>query len=86
MAGGWQALAGDLCGGAEAVSGLGLSCQPSAAAVNTGHADVRAGTAVLAARLLAGAVHVDCAGARFVTNEAVSAGALGAVVDSGNDG
>jgi hypothetical protein len=81
MAGRWQALAGDLSGGSEPGAGLGLSCQPSAAAMNAGHADVTAGTAVLAARLLAGAARVAVADTGYAANEANSTAALAAVAD-----
>ena len=82
MAGRWQTLAGDLSGGVEPVSGLGLSCQPSAAATSACHADVMSGTAVLAERLLAGAAQVDRADTRFAANEADSAATVAAVADS----
>jgi hypothetical protein len=81
MAGRWEALAGDLSGGIGRGAGLGLSCQPSAAAMNAGHADVTAGTAVLAARLLAAAAGVAVADTGYAANEANSTAALAAVAD-----
>jgi hypothetical protein len=81
MAGRWQALAGDLSGGGKPGASLGLSCQPSAAAMNAGHAGVTAGTAVLAARLLAGAAQVVVADTGYATNEANSAATLAAMAD-----
>jgi hypothetical protein len=81
MAGRWQALAGDLGAGSRPGADLGLSCQPSAAAMNAGHADVMAGTAVLAARLLAGTTRVAAANAGYAANEADAAATLGAVAE-----
>jgi hypothetical protein len=75
MAGSWQALAGDLGAGCAPGEAPGMSCQPSAAATSAGHADVRAGTAALAARLRAGAARVDQADTRYAANEAHSAAA-----------
>lgn len=54
----WRAFTGDLNGGGESGLVPGLLCQPTAAAMNAGHADVTAGTAVLAGRLLAGVARV----------------------------
>jgi hypothetical protein len=81
MASRWQALADNLSGGTELGARLGLSCQPSAAAVNAGHADITTGTAVLAARLLAGAARVALADTRYAANEADSAATLTAVAN-----
>jgi hypothetical protein len=82
MAGRWHGFTGDLSGGSEPGAGLGLSCQPSAAAMNAGHADVTACTAVLAERLRGGAARVAAADSRYAANEADSTAALTAVVDS----
>lgn len=82
MASRWQALAGDLTCGGEPGLGLGLSCQPSEAAMKSGHADVAAGTAVLAGRLLSGAARVAAADRGYTANEGDSAARLAAVVDS----
>jgi hypothetical protein len=76
MADRWQGLAGQLSRGGEPGGGLGLSCQPSTEAMTAGHADVRACTAVLAQRLLAGAARVALADARYAANEADSAARL----------
>ena len=78
MADRWRVVAGDLSGGAEPAAGLSLPCQPSAAAVTAGHADVIAGTAVLAERLLAGAARVALAHTWYLENEAHSAATLAA--------
>jgi hypothetical protein len=77
----WQVLAGDLRRGAELGTGLGLPCQPSAAAVTAGHADVVACTAVLAQRLLAGAARVAFADTRYLENDAQSAATLTSVAE-----
>lgn len=82
MASRWQAFTSDLSGGSEPGAGLGLSCQPSAAAMDAGHADVTAGTIVLAGRLLAGAARVAEADTGYTANEADSATTLAAVADS----
>jgi hypothetical protein len=78
MASSWGASAGELN---ETVppNRLGLSCQPSAAAVNAAHADTIAFTAALAARVGDRAVHVTQANTRYITNETGSATALAAV-------
>jgi len=78
----WQAFSGDLSGGGESRVAPGLPCQRSAAAMNAGHADVTAGTAVLAGRLLAGAARVAEADRGYTANEADSAATLAAVADS----
>jgi len=77
----WRAFSGDLGGGEFGVV-PGLPCQPSAAAMNAGHADVTAGTAVLAGRLLAGVARVAEADRGYTDNEADSAAMLAAVADS----
>lgn len=78
----WRTFSGDLSGGGESGVVPGLPCQPSAAAMNAGHADVTAGTAVLAGRLLAGAAWVAEADRGYTANEADSAAMLAAVADS----
>ncbi len=59
-----------------APTGLGLSCQASAAAVNAAHADTAAFTAALAARVRIRATHVGEADARYIANETSSANQL----------
>ena len=86
MASSWHALAGDLSRACEPGTALGLSCQPSAAATNACDADVMSGTAVLAARIRAGAARVDQADTRYAANEADSAAAVAAVAASRIDG
>jgi hypothetical protein len=78
----WRAFTGDLSGGGESGVVLGLPCQPSAAAMHAGHADVTAGTAALIGRLLAGAARVGEAGRGYSANEADSAAMLAGVADS----
>jgi hypothetical protein len=77
----WRAFSGDLSGGESRVV-PGLPWQPSATAMNAGHADVTAGTAVLAGRLLAGAARVTEADRGYTANEADSSAMLAAVADS----
>jgi hypothetical protein len=78
MATRWAASVSDL---AETVSpaGLGLSCQTSAAAVNSAHLDVAAFTAGLAARVGECATGVAQADASYLVQETASATALAAV-------
>ena len=78
----WRAFTGDLNGGGESGLVPGLPCQPTAAAMNAGHADVTAGTAVLAGRLLAGVARVVEADRGYTANEADSAAMLSLVADS----
>jgi hypothetical protein len=78
MASRWGASVGELNPGV-APTGLGLSCQASAAAVHAAHADVTAFTAVLAARVGVRATHVAAADTRYITIEADSANQLAAV-------
>jgi hypothetical protein len=78
MAGRWDASAGELSE-TVAPNGFGLSCQPSAAAVNAAHADITAFTAALATRVSVRATHVAEADTRYITNEADSATELAAV-------
>jgi ribulose 1,5-bisphosphate carboxylase large subunit-like protein len=80
MAGRWGTSAGQL---SETVApiGFGLSCQPSAAAVNAAHAGVAAFTTALEARVSARAARVAEADSRYIANEAESAQELAAVAD-----
>lgn len=77
MAGRWGASVGEL--NTTAPAGLGLSCQPSAAAVNAAHTDITAFTAALATQVGARATAVTAADTRYVANEANSANELAAV-------
>lgn len=65
-----------------APTGLGLSCQPSAAAVNGAHVEVAAFTGRLAAQVAARATGVGEAATRYIANEAESAADLNAVAQS----
>lgn len=76
MADRWQALAGDLSVGAP--SGCRLSCQASAGAVNTVHADIAVATAAATARVQASATEVATADTRYTINEVSSASKLAA--------
>ena len=78
MATRWGASAGDLNAAAPSAE-LGLSCQPSTAAVNTAHADITAVAAALAARVDARATHVAEADTLYIVNETHSADQLAAV-------
>jgi hypothetical protein len=78
MAARWGVSAGELQQ-AEAPTGLGLSCQTSAAAVGAAHADVAAFTAGLAARVSGHPGGVGQADASYLAQEAASASALSAV-------
>jgi hypothetical protein len=78
MATRWGASAGEL-NATVAPAGLGLSCQPSATAVNAAHAQIAAFTAALAARVGVRATHVAEADTRYIANEADSANQLAAV-------
>jgi hypothetical protein len=80
MAARWGASVGEL-NTAAAPSGLGLSCQSSAAAVDAARADIAAFTAALATRVGTRATHVTEADFRYVANEADSAKELTAVAD-----
>jgi hypothetical protein len=79
MAGRWGASAGELSETA-APNGFGLSCQPSAAAVNAAHADITAFTATLATRVSVRAAHVTEANTHYIATEADSAEELAAVI------
>ena len=78
MATRWGASAGDLHETA-APTGLGLSCQTSAAAVNAAHVDVTAFTAGLAARVGDRASGVVQADLSYLFQEATSTAAVAAV-------
>jgi hypothetical protein len=78
MATRWGASAGDL-NEAVAPTGLGLSCQTSAAAVDAAHADVAAFTAGLAARVDQRATGVVQADTSYLAQEASSTAAVAAV-------
>jgi hypothetical protein len=76
----WGASVGELIETAVP-SGLGLSCQASAAAVDAAHPDIAAFTAALATRVGTCATHVAEADTRYVANEAHSANEMTAVAD-----
>ena len=78
MATRWGASVSDLAY-TVAPAELGLSCQTSAAAVNSAHANVAAFTAGLAARVGERATAVAQADTSYLTQEAASAVALAAV-------
>lgn len=62
-----------------APTGLGLSCQTSASAVNAAHVDVAAFTAGLAARVSQRATGVAQADTSYLAQEAASTAAVAAV-------
>jgi hypothetical protein len=78
MATRWGASVGDL-NETAAPTGLGLSCQTSAAAVNAAHVDVAAFTAGLAARVGERATGVVQAHTSYLGQEAASTAAVAAV-------
>jgi hypothetical protein len=78
MATRWGASVGDL-DETVAPTGLGLSCQTSAAAVNAAHVDVTAFTASLAARVSERATGVIQADTGYQAQEASSTAAVAAV-------
>ena len=78
MATRWGASVGDLHE-LEAPTGLGLSCQTSAAAVGTAHVDVAAFTARLAARVGDHATGVVQADTSYLAQEATSTTAVATV-------
>ncbi|MGA8331283.1 MAG: hypothetical protein WB777_18590 [Mycobacterium sp.] len=78
MASRWGASVGDLHQ-AVAPTGLGLSCQTSAAAVDAAHVDVAAFTAGLAARVGDRATGVLQADTSYLAQEATSTTAVAAV-------
>lgn len=73
----WHAHAAKL--GAGAPPPVGLSCQPSAAAVSAGHAALAIAAASLTGRVQANATKVATADTRYLANEASSAGQLAAI-------
>jgi hypothetical protein len=81
MATRWGASVGDL-NETVAPTGLGLSCQTSAAAVNAAHVDVTAFTAGLAARVGERASGVVQADLTYLFQEAASTAAVAAVFQS----
>ena len=78
MATRWGASVGDLHE-TVAPTGLGLSCQTSAAAVGAAHVDVAAFTAGLATRVGERATGVIQADTSYLTQEATSTAAVAAV-------
>jgi hypothetical protein len=81
IASGWHGL------GAELVtppvpSGLGLSCQASAAAVNALHAGAAAAGEAFAARTLFTALKTAAASLAYISNEADSKDILDAIAES----
>lgn len=80
MAARWGASVGELIE-TTPPSGLGLSYQASAAAVDAAHADVATFTAALSTRVGTRATHVSEADSRYVANEAESADEMTAVAD-----
>ena len=81
VAASWGTSAGELTA-AAAPAGLGLSSQPSAAAVNAAHADVAIFTADLAARVDMRAQHVTDANTHYIAHDSHSVGELAALTDS----
>jgi hypothetical protein len=79
MAGRWHAQAAELGTGTPPMSGL--PSQTSAAAVNTGHADIAVAAATLTERVHTTATKVTEAGARYAANEVNSASLLAAVAE-----
>jgi hypothetical protein len=78
MASGWGVLVGEL-NALVSPPTVGLSCQPSAAAVTVAHANTAAFTEALAAQVRVRATHAVAAGQGHLVNEANSAAELGAV-------
>jgi hypothetical protein len=78
MAARWAASVGEL-NTTAAPSGLGLSSQASAGAVDAAHADIAAFRAALATRVRTRATHVTEADSRYLANEADSANEMAAV-------
>jgi hypothetical protein len=74
----WGASAGALTA-AAAPTGLGLSCQASAVAVDAAHADVSTFTSALAAQVGTRATGVVEADTRYLANEADSVNEMSAV-------
>jgi hypothetical protein len=80
MAARWGASVGEL-NTLAAPSGLGLSYQASAAAVDAAHAAIATFTATLSTRVGTRETHVSGAASRYVANEADSADEMTAVAD-----
>ena len=78
MATRWGASVGEL-NAAVAPTGFGLSCQASAAAVETAHADIAAFAEALATRVGTRATHVAEADTGYIANEADAANEMSAV-------
>jgi hypothetical protein len=81
LAASWGTSAGELTETA-APAGLGLSSQPSTAAVNAAHADVAIFTADLAARVDMRAQHATDANTHYIAHESHSVSELAALTDS----
>ena len=81
MATNWGPAAGDLTETAAPTTGLGMSSQSSAAAVNAAHADVAVFTADLATRVEMRAQHVVDADSQYVDDDVRSVHALAAVTN-----
>jgi hypothetical protein len=77
---GWHGLSAEIA--AVAPSGLGLSCQASAAAVNAVHASAAAAGEAFAARTQTTAVKTAVASAAYVSAEANSKDILDAITES----
>lgn len=76
----WHGLSADLL--TNAPSGLGLSCQPSAAAVNAVHAGAVGAGDIFAARTQITAVKTIAAATAYTSREASSGDVLKAVIES----
>jgi hypothetical protein len=73
----WHAQVAQLGGGAPPT--VGLPCQPSAAAVNAGHAAIEVAASSLMGRMRDSAAKVVAADAGYIANETSSAAKLAAV-------
>lgn len=78
MATGWVAAVGELSVSVPP-AGLGLPCQPSAAAVDAAHIDIAAFTASLTARVGTHATHLGETNTAYLANEGESAHQLAGV-------
>ncbi|MGA8330270.1 MAG: hypothetical protein WB777_13355 [Mycobacterium sp.] len=78
----WGAAAGHLTGMVAPTTGLDVSSQPSAAAVNAAHADVAVFTADLATRVTIRAQHVTDANNQYIDDDLRSMSELAAVTIS----
>jgi hypothetical protein len=81
MATNWGAAAGNLTETAAPTMGLGVSSQPSAAAVNAAHADVAVFTADLATRVDMRAQHVTDANSQYIDDDFRSVSELAALTN-----